>query len=144
MSDHYDLIIIGTGAGGGTLAYKLAPSGKKILILERGSFLPREKANWDTVEVVHKERYHTTEVWNDAQGQELHPGVGYFVGGNTKVYGGALFRWRERDFEQVVHKGGISPEWPLKYRDFEPYYTQAEKLYERSTQPSRSWPMPCA
>ena len=129
-TDHYDLIIIGTGAGGGTLAYKLAPSGKKILILERGPFLPREKANWDTVEVVQRDRYHTPEIWTDNKGHEIHPGVGYFVGGNTKVYGGALFRWRERDFEQVIHKGGISPEWPLKYRDFEPYYTQAETLYE--------------
>jgi choline dehydrogenase-like flavoprotein len=129
-SSHYDLIIIGTGAGGGTLAYRLAPTGKKILILERGSFLPREKANWDTVEVVQKDRYHTSEVWFDSKGRSLHPGIGYFVGGNTKVYGGALFRWREQDFEQVIHKGGISPEWPLKYRDFEPYYTEAEKLYE--------------
>ncbi|MCP6758331.1 MAG: GMC family oxidoreductase [Fischerella sp. CENA71] len=127
---HYDFIIIGTGAGGGTLAYKLAPTGKKILILERGSFLPREKANWDTVEVVQKDRYHTNEVWYDQKGQAIHPGTGYFVGGNTKVYGGALFRWREQDFNQVIHKGGISPEWPLKYRDFESYYTQAEKLYK--------------
>ena len=129
-SDRYDIIIIGSGAGGGTLAYKLAPSGKKILILERGSFLPREKANWDTVEVVQHDRYHTTEVWSDRNGHEIHPGVGYFVGGNTKVYGGALFRWRERDFDRVVHHGGISPEWPLKYRDFEPYYAQAEQLYQ--------------
>ena len=127
--DRYDIIIIGTGAGGGTLAHKLAPSGKKILVLERGSFLPREKANWDTVEVFQHDRYHTTEVWQDKNGREIHPGVGYFVGGNTKVYGGALFRWRERDFDRVVHHGGISPEWPLKYRDFEPYYTQAEELY---------------
>ncbi|RCJ32877.1 dehydrogenase [Nostoc minutum NIES-26] len=129
-ASHYDLIIIGTGAGGGTLAYRLAPTGKKILILERGPFLPREKANWDTVEVVHKDRYHTNEVWYDQKGNAIHPGTGYFVGGNTKVYGGALFRWREQDFDRVVHKGGISPEWPLKYRDFEPYYTEAEKLYE--------------
>jgi choline dehydrogenase-like flavoprotein len=127
---HYDLIIIGTGAGGGTLAHRLAPTGKKILILERGTFLPREKSNWDTVQVVQKDRYHTSEIWYDHQGQAIHPGVGYFVGGNTKVYGGALFRWREKDFGQVVHKGGISPEWPLKYSDFEPYYTQAEELYE--------------
>lgn len=127
---HYDIIIIGTGAGGGTLAYRLALTGKKILVLERGAFLPREKANWDTVEVVQKERYHTAEVWQDKNGHVLHPGTSYFVGGNTKLYGGALFRWRERDFEQVVHAGGISPEWPLKYQDFEPYYTQAEKLYE--------------
>uniref|UniRef100_A0A832H494 GMC family oxidoreductase n=1 Tax=Oscillatoriales cyanobacterium SpSt-402 TaxID=2282168 RepID=A0A832H494_9CYAN len=130
LETHYDLIIIGTGAGGGTLAYHLAPTGKKILILERGSFLPKEKENWDTVEVVQKDRYHTTETWYDSNGHAIHPGVSYFVGGNTKVYGGALFRWRERDFEKVNHKGGISPEWQLKYRDFEPYYTQAEKLYE--------------
>ncbi len=130
MNTHYDIIIIGTGAGGGTLAYRLAPTGKKILVLERGSFLPREKENWDAVAVFQQDRYHTTEAWRDKAGQELHPGTGYFVGGNTKVYGGALFRWRERDFEQVQHKGGISPEWPLKYRDFEPYYTQAETLYD--------------
>lgn len=129
-ANHYDIIIIGTGAGGGTLAYRLAPSGKKILVLERGTFLPREKSNWDTVQVFQKERYHTTEIWYDRDGSEIHPGTGYWVGGNTKVYGGALFRWRERDFDRVVHKGGISPEWPLKYRDFEPYYTEAEKLYE--------------
>jgi choline dehydrogenase-like flavoprotein len=129
-STHYDIIIIGTGAGGATLAYRLAPTGKQILILERGPFLPREKANWDTVEVVQKERYHTPEIWYDDRGQPIHPGTGYFVGGNTKVYGGALFRWREQDFDQVVHSGGISPEWPLKYQDFEPYYTQAEQLYD--------------
>ncbi len=130
-TNHYDVIIIGTGAGGGTLAYRLAPSGKKILILERGAFLPQEKANWNTVEVYQKERYHTSEVWYDHKdGSKVHPGTGYWVGGNTKVYGGALFRLRERDFDRVVHKGGISPAWPLKYQDFEPYYTEAEKLYE--------------
>lgn len=127
---HYDIIIIGTGAGGGTLAYRLAPTGKKILVLERGTFLPREKENWNTVEVFQKDRYHTTEVWYTKQGEKLHPGTGYWVGGNTKVFGGALFRLRERDFEQVKHRGGISPAWPLKYYDFEPYYTQAEKLYQ--------------
>jgi choline dehydrogenase-like flavoprotein len=149
-TDRYDVIIIGTGAGGGTLAYRLAPSGKKILILERGAFLPQEKANWDTVEVYKKDRYHTREVWIDCKdGSEVHPGTGYWVGGNTKVYGGALFRLRERDFEQVEHKGGISPEWILKYQDFEPYYTQAEKLYdvhgERGqdpTEPPASAPYP--
>lgn len=128
--DHYDVIIIGTGAGGGTLAHRLAPSGKRILVLERGSFLPREKANWDAVEVFQKERYNISEVWYDKDGKELHPAVGYWVGGNTKFYGGALFRMREQDFGEVIHKGGISPEWPLKYRDFERYYTQAEKIYE--------------
>jgi choline dehydrogenase-like flavoprotein len=127
---HYDVIIIGTGAGGGTLAHRLAPSGKKILLLDRGSFLPREKQNWDSVEVFQKDRYHTDEIWYDKDGEEVRPGIGYWVGGNTKVYGGALFRLREQDFNQVIHAGGISPEWPLKYADFAPYYTQAEQLYE--------------
>jgi len=128
-SNHYDIIIIGSGAGGGTLAYHLAPSGKKILLLERGAFLPREKTNWDTRQVFQKDRYHTDEVWYYNKGKELHPGTGYWVGGNTKVYGAALFRLREKDFETVTHQGGISPEWPLKYRDFEPYYSKVEQLY---------------
>jgi choline dehydrogenase-like flavoprotein len=130
MSEHYDIIIIGTGAGGGTLAYRLASTGKRILILERGAFLPREKANWDTKVVFNSDRYHNKEVWYDKDGNELHPGMSYFVGGNTKVYGAALFRLREKDFEAYPHKDGISPEWLLKYRDFEPYYIQAEKLYQ--------------
>ncbi|NCS87514.1 MAG: GMC family oxidoreductase, partial [Ignavibacteria bacterium] len=144
MENHYDIIIIGTGAGGGTLAYKLAPSGKKIMIIERGSFLPREKENWNTKEVFQHDRYHTKEVWYDKNEKELHPGTGYWVGGNTKVYGAALFRLREKDFEKVIHKGGVSPEWELKYEDYEPYYTEAEKLYHvhgkqglDSTEPKR-------
>jgi choline dehydrogenase-like flavoprotein len=127
---HYDIIIIGTGAGGGTLAHQLAPTGKKILLLERGGFLPREKANWSAAEVYLKERYHTQERWHDKTGKAFRPATGYWVGGNTKVYGAALLRMRERDFEEVPHKDGISPAWPLTYQDLEPYYTQAEKLYD--------------
>lgn len=127
--NHYDFIIIGTGAGGGTLAHRLAPSGKKILILERGTFLPREKENWDTVKVFRENRYHNAEPWFDKEHRELHAGTGYWVGGNTKVYGAALFRLRERDFEQIQHIGGVSPAWPIRYSDLEPYYCQAEKLY---------------
>nr|WP_230842431.1 hypothetical protein [Gloeobacter morelensis] len=126
----YDAIIVGTGAGGGTLAYRLAAGGLKILIVERGPFLPREKANWDTQTVFDSSRYHNPEVWYDKDGGEIRPGMSYFVGGNTKVYGAALFRLRARDFERVEHRGGLSPEWPLKYRDFEPYYTEAEQLYQ--------------
>ncbi len=149
MTAHYDLIIIGTGAGGGTLAYCLAPSGKKILILERGSFLPREKENWSALEVYQRDRYHTPEQWYDVKDQAFHPATNYWVGGNTKVYGAALLRFRERDFESVEHKDGISPAWELKYQDFEPYYTQAEKLYDvhgqsgaDPTEPPRSLPYP--
>jgi choline dehydrogenase-like flavoprotein len=126
---HFDIIIIGSGAGGGTLAHRLAPSGKKILILERGTFLPREKANWSATEVFSRERYFNTETWYDKSGQDLKPAAGYWVGGNTKFYGGTLFRMREEEFDTVIHKGGISPEWCLKYPDFSPYYTEAEALY---------------
>lgn len=130
MNTQFDIIIIGTGAGGGTLLHVLRESGKNILVLERGHFLPREKENWDTIEVFSKERYHTEERWKDKENKEFRPGTGYWVGGNTKVYGAALYRMRERDFEKVQHAGGVSPEWPVKYKDFEPYYTQAEKLFD--------------
>jgi choline dehydrogenase-like flavoprotein len=146
---HYDVIIIGTGAGGGTLAYHLAPSGKKILILERGTFLPREKENWSALEVYQRERYHTQEQWYDVNNKPFRPAIGYWVGGNTKVYGAALLRMRERDFGQVEHKDGFSPAWALNYRDFEPYYVQAEQLYDvhgaaglDPTEPARSGPYP--
>jgi len=128
--NHYDVIIIGTGAGGGTLLHRLAPTGKRILVLERGDYVPREKANWDSRAVNVSARYHTKEVWRDKDGRTLHPHTNYYVGGNTKFYGAALFRLRERDFEQVEHHGGISPAWPIGYQDLEPYYAKAERLYE--------------
>ena len=130
MNDrHYDIIIIGTGAGGGTVAHELAPTGKKVLILERGEFLPREKDNWNPTEVYQNQRYFTDEQWYDKDGQAFHPQTCYWVGGNTKVYGAALLRMREGDFDRVQHKGGISPAWELKYRDFAPYYQRAEQLF---------------
>ena len=125
----YDAIVIGTGAGGGTLALHLAQAGKNILILERGPFLPQEKLNWDTSAVFLDNRYHTKETWQDKDGQPLHPQQAYFVGGQTKVYGAALFRMRAEDFGVIQHKGGISPAWPITYADMEPYYTQAEDLF---------------
>ncbi|MEO1682738.1 MAG: GMC family oxidoreductase [Cyanobacteria bacterium J06631_12] len=129
-TQHYDVIIIGTGAGGGTLAHRLAASGKKILVLERGAFLPKEKLNWSTDAVFRDGRYQTKEMWLDGDGKEFQPGTNYWVGGNTKFYGGALFRLREKDFDEVQLHEGISPAWPLKYADFEPYYDQAESLYQ--------------
>src|SRR6188474_2995819 len=125
----YDFIIIGSGAGGGTLAYKLAPSGKKILLIERGPFVRREKENWNSLEVNARGRYNTKELWRNADGSELHPHTNYYVGGNTKFYGAALFRLRREDFGEVRHWGGISPAWPIGYDELEPYYTQAERLY---------------
>ena len=129
MSTQYDAIIIGTGAGGGTLAFHLAQAGKKILILERGPFMPQEKLNWDTSAVFLDNRYHTKETWHDKDGKDLHPQQSYFVGGQTKVYGAAMFRMRAEDFGVIHHKGGISPAWPISYSDLEPYYTRAEALF---------------
>jgi len=127
MNEHFDVIIIGTGAGGGTLLHRLAGSGKRILVLERGPFLPREKDNWN----YHGSfKYYSPEVMFNREGGEIRPGFSYFVGGNTKVYGAALFRLREKDFESFRHRDGVSPEWPIKYRDWENYYSQAEELYQ--------------
>jgi choline dehydrogenase-like flavoprotein len=129
-NDRYDVIIIGTGAGGGTLAYRLSSTGKRILLLERGAFLPREPENWDAKEVFVRARYQAHETWYGSDGRSFHPGIHYWVGGNTKMYGGALFRLRREDFGELRHHGGISPGWPLSYEDFEPYYCEAEQLYQ--------------
>ena len=105
--ERYDVIIIGTGAGGGTLAYRLAPTGLRILLLERGDFVPRERENWSPRHVISEGRYDCPETWTDISGNEFRPGTHYFVGGNTKFYGAALFRFRERDFEELKHHSGF-------------------------------------
>jgi choline dehydrogenase-like flavoprotein len=123
------VIVIGTGAGGGTLAYHLAPSGKRTLLLERGGWLPREKDNWDAAAVFIRSKYRAKETWYDEDGRPFHPGIHYYVGGNTKLYGAALFRLRVEDFREIRHVGGLSPAWPIPYEDLAPYYTKAEYLY---------------
>src|SRR5262245_24167680 len=149
MGDRYDIAIIGSGAGGGTLAWALAASGKKILLLERGGYLPREKANWAPRAVNLEGKYQTKEVWRSGDGEALHPHTNYWVGGNTKLYGAALFRLRREDFGEVKHVDGVSPAWPIAYDDLEPYYTKAERLYhvhgqrgEDPTEPPASSPYP--
>jgi choline dehydrogenase-like flavoprotein len=147
--NHYDVIIIGTGAGGGTLAYRLAPSGLRILLLERGDYVPREKDNWSSHAVNVAAKYHARERWADGDGKPLHPHTNYYVGGNTKFYGAALFRLRREDFGEIRHFGGRSPAWPIGYEEFEPYYAEAERLYqvhgargEDPTEPPASGPYP--
>jgi choline dehydrogenase-like flavoprotein len=129
MSD-YDVIIIGTGAGGGTLARHLAPSGKRVLLLERGDWLAREPENWSTADVFVDGRYISPDTWYDEKGKAFQPQVHYFVGGATKLYGAALYRLREKDFGELKHHDGISPAWPISYADLEPYYTKAEQHYQ--------------
>jgi choline dehydrogenase-like flavoprotein len=145
----YDVIIIGSGAGGGTLAYHLAPSGKKILLLERGGWMTREPENWNAEEVFVRNRYVSTDTWYDKNRTAFQPGVHYFVGGATKMYGAALYRLRKEDFGEIKHYDGISPAWPISYEEMEPYYTRAEQLYqvhgargEDPTEPPASAPYP--
>ncbi len=150
MSAHYDFIIIGTGMGGGTLAYALRESGARILLIERGDFLPQEPQNWQVEAVFGQNRYKPAENWIDASdGSGFKPGVHYFVGGNTKVYGAALPRFRVRDFDAIEHEGGTSPAWSITYQDLEPYYNLAEELFyvhgkpgDDPSEPPRTCPYP--
>ena len=129
VTEFYDLIVVGSGPGGASLAHRLAPTGKRILILERGAYLPREEANWSAKAVFVDGRYQAPESWTNRKGDTFSPALHYYVGGNSKVYGAALFRLRERDFGEVQHKGGLSPAWPLDYAAFAPYYDEAETLF---------------
>jgi choline dehydrogenase-like flavoprotein len=146
----YDVIVIGSGAGGGSLVHRLAPSGKRILLLERGGWLPREPQNWQASDVFIDNRYISPDTWYDAEtAKAFQPQVHYFVGGATKLYGAALYRLREEDFGELRHHDGISPAWPISYDELEPYYTQAEQLYqvhgargEDPTEPPASAPYP--
>jgi choline dehydrogenase-like flavoprotein len=149
MADTFDLIIVGTGAGGGTLAYALRHNGLRILLIERGDYLPQEPQNWEPKVVFDEKRYKPDEVWYGADGKSFQPGVHYFVGGNTKVYGAALPRLRREDFGALEHEGGTSPAWPITYDDLEPYYCRAEEIYhvhgepgEDLTEPPRSQAYP--
>ncbi|HTT04089.1 MAG TPA: GMC family oxidoreductase [Steroidobacteraceae bacterium] len=150
MADgRYDLIVIGTGPGGASLAFRLAQSGRRILLLERGDYLPRTRANWDAQTVFVDAAYQAPELWYGRDGRSFRPGLHYYVGGNSKFYGAALLRMREADFGVIRHHDGLSPAWPLSYSDFEPYYGQAERLFhvhglrgEDSTEPPASGPFP--
>src|SRR5829696_6065415 len=129
MDKRYDVIIVGSGAGGGTLARQLAPSGKSILILERGDWLKREAENWDAAAVFEENRYVSPDTWYDRGGRPFQPQVHYFVGGATKMFGAALYRLRRQDFGELRHQSGMSPAWPITYEELEPYYTKAERIY---------------
>lgn len=128
IQEEADVVIIGSGVGGGSIARQLSGAHAKVLVLERGDYLPRESQNWDLEEVFVKERYKTTDTWY-ADGRPFRPGMFYFVGGQTKFYGTAMFRFREKDFETVRHEEGESPAWPVQYDSLEPWYGLAEQLF---------------
>ncbi|HQZ38266.1 MAG TPA: GMC family oxidoreductase [Vicinamibacterales bacterium] len=125
----YDIVIIGTGAGGGTMAYALAGTGARILVVERGDDVPAEDDNWNPAAVWKDLRYRTTERWLDEQGESFVPYMHYGVGGNTKYWGSVLYRLRREDFGAVEHEDGVSPAWPIDYDTLAPYYDRAERLY---------------
>lgn len=150
IRDSASVVIVGSGAGGGTLAWGLARRGIDVLVVERGDFLPREPQNWSPEAVFVQRRYKPAEQWiDDRDGSEFSPGVHYVVGGNTKVYGSSLPRFRVRDFERTQYPTAVSPAWPFNYADLEPYYSQAELLYRvhgtvgaDPSEPWRSQPYP--
>ena len=149
-NERFDIIIIGSGAGGGTIAHSLAASSARILVIERGDFIPQEEENWDPEAVWKHLRYRVRERWLDRRGRAFQPYTHYCVGGNTKFWGSVLYRLRREDFQAVEHVDGISPAWPIDYETLEPYYERAERLFHvrgqhgvDPTEPSRqSYPYP--
>lgn len=127
--DHYDVLVIGSGPGGATTAARVAETGKRVLLLERGDYLPRERDNWDSQAVFGDAKYTADETFYDLADRPFRPELHYYVGGNSKVYGAALLRLLPGDFGEVRHPDGLAPAWPLSYQDMEPYYVRAEHLF---------------
>lgn len=149
VKSSYDVVIVGAGVGGGAMANRLAQAGRKVLVIERGTRLPREADNWSVKAVFHDRKYSTRETWRDRSGAEFTPSTYYYVGGNSKFFGTATLRFREQDFEGMEHEAGRTPAWPIRYSDLEPYYAVAEKLMGTHgeqgldpTEPPRSGPFP--
>lgn len=128
-TEHYDVIVIGSGAGGGTVAHALSATPARLLIVERGDFVPQEPENIDPAAVWKRLRYRATEHWLDRAGKSFRPYTHYCVGGNTKFWGSVLYRLRREDFQALEHIDGLSPEWPVDYDTLAPYYDRAERLY---------------
>jgi choline dehydrogenase-like flavoprotein len=123
-----DVVIIGTGIGGSTLAYALRETSRSVLVLERGPYLPREADNWSSAAVFSDLKYRTTDRWVDWRGRAFRPEMQHYVGGNSKFYGGVLWRLRPSDFGPQIHVDGESASWPIGYQDLEPYYSLAENI----------------
>lgn len=144
-----DVAIVGAGIGGATLAWALRESGARVLVIEQGDFLPRERENWSPRAVHVENRYKNSQKWiDDTTGEEFTPGNYHYVGGSSKLYGATMPRFREPDFGAVALQDGESPAWPVTYADMEPFYAAAEALYwvhsdgGDPTEPSRSTPFP--
>jgi choline dehydrogenase-like flavoprotein len=144
-----DIVIIGSGMGGATLASGLAPSGARIVILERGEVLPDGPDARDARAIFQRGVYRPDETWIDGAGAPFNPGNYYYVGGNTKFYGAVLTRYRSQDFAPMEHAEGATPGWPFPYEELEAWYCRAEALYQvrgslgdDPTEPKHSAPYP--
>ena len=124
-----DVLVIGSGVGGAAAARQLVAAGLRVLILERGERLPEEPQRSDPEAVFVEKRYRSRETWQDAAGRPFRPGQYYQLGGHTKFYGAAMFRFRPSDFEEVAHEEGVSPAWPVSYEALEPFYAEAERIF---------------
>ena len=126
---HYDFIIIGSGAAGGTMASSLASGGHAVLLLERGQQMPLADQNVADVDLFRKDRYHPKEQWFGTDGDPFSPQTIYALGGNTKIWGGVLERLRDQEWAGLALQAGQAPGWGLSQGDFEPWYDKAESLY---------------
>ncbi|MDT8388067.1 MAG: GMC family oxidoreductase [Thiogranum sp.] len=126
MPESFDVIIIGSGAGGSAAAYSLVNAGQRVLLLEKGDHLPRDGSTLDVEQVFRQGRFRNQQAWVDRRKRALVPEEYYNVGGKTKWYGAALLRFSPHEFEQDA--GFQCPGWPVDYAELEPWYAQAEAL----------------
>jgi choline dehydrogenase-like flavoprotein len=145
----WDYLIVGSGMGGATLAAALAPTGRRVLIVERGERLVDSAEARDATAIFRRGHFKPKETWLDAEGRTFNPGNYAFVGGNTKFYGAVLLRYRAEDFRPLRHMGGVTPGWPIAYDALEPFYSAAERMYrvrgdvaDDPTEPPHSAPYP--
>ena len=131
MSAQYDVIVVGSGAGGGSVAYKLVLAGKRVLLIEKGPFLPRNASTLDVRQVFIDGVFKNRVTWLDGNGHHFIPGEFYNVGGKTKWYGAALFRFRPCEFEAEPEFDLLG--WPFGYEELKPYYDEATKLLRITT-----------
>ena len=105
-ADQADVVVIGSGMGRATFAAGLAPSGARIIILERGERLVDSPHARDPRAIFQRGHFRPQETWRDAAGVPFNPGNYYYVGGNTKFYGAVLMRYRAEDFRPISYADG--------------------------------------
>jgi choline dehydrogenase-like flavoprotein len=125
-TQRYDVIIVGSGAGGAAAGYKLAKAGRSVLMLEKGKHLPRDGSTLDTRQVFKEGKFKNREPWSNGHGGALMPDEHYNVGGKTKWYGAALLRFSAHEFEADPEHMCLA--WPFGLGEIEPYYDEAERL----------------